>query len=153
MNQDDPSVSVKKKMVHALSATRLSVLKLNQSKYYHLGTIAEYLTGLCLDTALRQELNLGNIVCSVVSEEDVARQDGVVMSSVLAPGCTLSRCAVGEYSLVHRPVAIGPNTILSNVTVISSDSIPAGFLYHTVPIAISGISTKLSSLATLLSVY
>ena len=138
IDQDDPSVSVKKKMVSALSATRLSVLKLNQSKYYHLGTMAEYLTGLCLDNCLRQELNLGSIVCSVVSKYDVGRLDGVIMSSVLAPGCTMARCAVVEYSLVQRPVAVGPNTILSNVTVTSTDSIPAGFLYHTVPITTSG---------------
>jgi len=128
---------VKKQIYEKLGQTDLAILSLHQSKFYHLGTTQEYLHGLTNDKYLRLELNLENIVCSKIKMDDNKIQ-GIVLNSVINKATSIPQDSIVEYSIFDAKVFLGPKTILSNIHIDHDLDIPAGFLYHTIPVTIDG---------------
>ena len=105
LNKSDSArkdVQLKKKLNEKVGATDLTVLALNQSKFYHLGTTQEYLHGLTSDKCLRQELNLANIVSSHISQTD--NINGIVLNSVIENNLSLPHDSIIEYSIIKSKV-------------------------------------------------
>ena len=102
--EDRPDVSVKKKINEHVGDTRLNILSLHMSKFYHLGTTQEYLHGLTRDQYLRRELNLTNIVSSrVSSDSDVS---GIVLNCIIDKPISVPEDTVVEYSIITSKVKL-----------------------------------------------
>lgn len=132
--EEREGVCVKRAVCESVRETHLQVVTLHSSKFYHLGTIQEYLHGLTANKHLRMELNLKNIVCSEVADSSLIQ--GIVLNSILHEPVSLAQDSILEYSVIHCKTRLGPRTILSSVEVQDSISIPPGFLYHTVPVCV-----------------
>ena len=132
--QSDQVTKVNKAIVSSIGDTPLSILTLHQSKYYHLGTTNELIYYFCENDDLKTELNMDQVVNSLVTGDDEAIE-GIVLNAVVAGGSVLPKNSIVEYSIIEKRVILGAKTILSNVHISSPClSIPAGFLYHTIPI-------------------
>ena len=97
------NVLIKKQLHQKLGQTDLTILSLHQSKFYHLGTTQEYLYGLTNDKNLRMELNLENIVCSRIDEEN-SEIHGIVLNSVINKQATIPQDSIVEYSIFDTKV-------------------------------------------------
>ena len=136
-DKSDSRDQVVKKMLHEhVGDTRLNVLCLHLSKFYHLGTTQEYLQGLTCDPQLRVELNLTNIVSSRLSDggNDIT---GIVLNCVIDQPIRVPHDSVVEYSIVRSEVVVGNKTILSNVEITDNVTVPPCFLYHTIPVLVN----------------
>lgn len=134
--QGTAGLAARRALQEKLGDTRLAVLALHASKFYHLGTTQEYLHGLTGNKQLRLELNLENVVWSKVSHPSPVA--GVVLHSHLSQEVTLPQDSIIEYSIIEAKVHLGPKTILSSVHITEPLSLPPGFLFHTVPISVAG---------------
>jgi len=134
LSETGKGVAVKRAVHSAVGHTRMDILALYQSKYYHLGTIEEYLHGITSNKHLRIELNFQNVVCSKI--EDVSKIQGIVLQSILRKEVIVPQDSIVEYSIIDSKVVLGPKTILSSTHVSDELDIPSGFLYHTVPVTI-----------------
>ncbi|KAF9188794.1 hypothetical protein BGZ51_000318 [Haplosporangium sp. Z 767] len=54
------------------TGVNLDVMVLNASEFYHLGTMQEFLTGVCTDTAFMSELHIHNAVQGIAEVQDAA---------------------------------------------------------------------------------
>lgn len=106
------------KVQHILRDCELQVLVLPLSRFYHLGTMREYVDNICLSETFAKELHVSRFVHSrlVPAEPPVpdSRISGVVMHSLVHQQSTIPFSAVLEYCKFERPVQIGDNCILSN---------------------------------------
>ncbi|XP_037325695.2 fucose-1-phosphate guanylyltransferase [Pungitius pungitius] len=120
-------VGVRQKIFHLLKGTPLSVVLLNNSKFYHIGTTSEYLFHLARDGALRTELGLLPSAFSVDANESSGR---CVMHSVLDPACSVGAGSVVEYSRLGAGASVGAGSVVSGCWVRAGLSVPAGVLAH-----------------------
>ena len=131
-----PGVVERRSMQKSIGGTNLGVLAMHCSSFHHLGTTQEYLHGLTSDPHLRLQLDLGSVVCSkVVNSEEIK---GIVLQSALSQPVEVPSNSIVEYSVIEATVNLGPKTILSGVHVAEEVDLAAGFLYHTVPVIVSG---------------
>ena len=114
----------------------MGVLAMHCSSFHHLGTTQEYLQGLTSDPHLRLQLDLGNVVCSKVA--DAGKIKGIVLQSSLSQPVDVPSNSIVEYSIIETRLNLGPKTILSGVHVAEKVELADGFLYHTVPVIVSG---------------
>lgn len=129
--EESSLVETRKRIFHCLKGTPLNVLVLNISKFYHIGTTAEYLFHFTEDAVLRSELGLLMSAFSLPmtgNPEEVS--GGVVMQSVLHPGCSVGARSVVEYSRLEAGVCIGEGSIISSCWVSEGLSVPDGILVH-----------------------
>ena len=114
----------------------MGVLAMHCSSFHHLGTTQEYLQGLTSDPHLRLQLDLGNVVCSKVA--DAIKIKGIVLQSSLSQPVDVPSNSIVEYSIIEAKLNLGPKTILSGVHIAEEVELANGFLYHTVPVIVSG---------------
>ena len=133
-------IAARRAMYHSLGDTGLAVLALHSSRFHHLGTTAEYLEGLTRDPHLRKELSLEQVVSSRVAQGAGDQVAGILLHSALSSPATIPTDSIVEYSIIEAPIHLGPCTILSGVHVTKSMDLPAGFLYHTVPVVVDNTS-------------
>lgn len=95
----------------------LHVVVLPLSKFYHLGTMQEYIDNLCFSETFAEELQTSRFVHSKLIPLEVcvpANISGVVMRSLIHPASTVPRSAVVECCRFEVPVKLGDMCILSN---------------------------------------
>jgi len=181
LKQEKQSLSrdLKLEVGQAVGDTSLQVIKLNRSKFYHLGTSQEYLDGLTDNGDLGEELNLHpRVYCKLTNESSnssTTKQDissskatndnrkapecgtnevlnetkedlnetedaieGVILNSCINGLSVVHKNSVVEYSIINPKIIINSRTILSNVVVEEPTQIPAGFIFHTIPISTDG---------------
>ena len=131
-----PGVVERRSMQKSIGGTKLGVLAMHCSSFHHLGTTQEYLHGLTSDPHLRLQLDLGSVVCSKVANSEKIK--GIVLQSALSQPVEVPSNSIVEYSVIEAKVNLGPKTILSGVHITEEVDLAAGFLYHTVPIVVSG---------------
>jgi hypothetical protein len=78
----------------------MQVLALPNSKFYHIGTMLEYIDAFCLDRQLAKEMRF--------------RDDGAVLCSIVADSVVVPETAVVEFCRIESDIEISPRTILSN---------------------------------------
>jgi len=111
------------KVCEVMMGTKLAVLALSGSTFYHLGTSAECLEAMCKDEQLRKSLSL-----------DIGNSS-VIMASKEALSCLPKFCIV-EHSKISVDLNLSEETILSCVTIDERRDvqIPGKSLYHTIAI-------------------
>ncbi|XP_066286744.1 fucose-1-phosphate guanylyltransferase-like isoform X3 [Branchiostoma lanceolatum] len=118
----------KTKLFELLKGLPLHVVLLNNSRFYHLGTTAEYLDHLCCNTAFQSELGLSpKVLTAILDKENKASEaldklsklsqdcdEVCLMHSVVSSDATIGRRSVVEYSDVGPNVNVGASCIISN---------------------------------------
>ncbi|XP_073500001.1 fucose-1-phosphate guanylyltransferase [Phyllobates terribilis] len=103
---------VRRKIFHLLRGTEFTVIALNKSKFYHIGTLQEYVHHFTTDATLRAELGLQSRVFSIVPDQDVSEKACVIHSRLDAE-CRVSPGAVIEYSRLGPDVSVGASCLIS----------------------------------------
>ncbi|KAL1438163.1 hypothetical protein MTO96_048252 [Rhipicephalus appendiculatus] len=100
-----------------LQDCELHVVVLPLSKFYHLGTMQEYIDNLCFSETFANELQTSRFVHSKLIPFEVCEPtniSGVVMHSLIHPTSTVPRSAVVECCRFEVKVKLGDMCILSN---------------------------------------
>ncbi len=137
-------VQIREKIFHLLKGTPLHVLVMDESKFYHVGTMNEYIYHYCLDHTLANELGFkakgsGQNVNEPPAK--VARQEGgailgCVMHCMLPKGIIVPESSILEYCDLDGQVTVGANSILSNCVYHGSTRImvPENTFMHTIAV-------------------
>ncbi|KAJ3599776.1 hypothetical protein NHX12_033732 [Muraenolepis orangiensis] len=137
--REEGLVDVRQKIFRHLRGTPLNVILLNNSKFYHMGSTAEYLFHLTEDPAMRRELGLVSSAFSAHHAAPGASGSGAflcVMHSVLEPGCSVAPGTVLEYCRLEEGVAVGTGSILSSCWVDRDLSVPDGVFMHSLCVTV-----------------
>ena len=149
----DSLLETRLKVFNLLHDSQLQVLALDVSKFYHFGTLREYIHQMCEDHFLAAVLGFQRLMFSIVGadpDEPYAKRtkpnqddnpiEGCIMHSILTGGTRIRANSIVEYCKFTVPITVGKNCVLSNLEYtlnqIQSMEIPAGTFIHTVPINI-----------------
>ncbi|XP_062855682.1 fucose-1-phosphate guanylyltransferase [Trichomycterus rosablanca] len=133
--KENELVQVREKIFQHLRGTPLNVIVLNESKFYHVGTMEEYLYHFTLDPCLRGELGLLSTTFSLCPPDVCDEKNVCVMHSVVQPGCRISAGSVVEYSRLDPGVTVGQNSIISSCWVDSGLSVPPHTFFHSLSVS------------------
>lgn len=126
--------SFKKKVAALMNNIPLKIVSLPNSKFYHIGTMSEYLDALCGNAQLAAELSFGaRAVESVIDPGS----GGVVMCSIVQESVRVPASVVMEFCKIESKIVLGERTILSNCHIDSALEIPGNFMFHTVPVNVN----------------
>ncbi|XP_010863344.1 fucose-1-phosphate guanylyltransferase [Esox lucius] len=120
-------VKIRQKIFHHLRGTPLSVVALNHSKFYHIGTSTEYLFYLTEDPCLRAELGL---YPALGCNQNFSSKVSCELVSEVKDGCSLTPGSVVEYCRLEAGVQVGGRTILSGCWVGTGLKVPDGVFMH-----------------------
>ncbi|XP_047655710.1 serine/threonine-protein kinase TNNI3K isoform X2 [Tachysurus fulvidraco] len=125
MKKENDLVEVRKKIFQHLRGTQLNVIILNDSKFYHLGTMKEFLFHLTGDLFLREELGLQTITFSSCSLEVCENKNVCVIQSIVHPSVRVREGSVVEFSRLEDGVELGQSSIISSCWVDRGLSVPS----------------------------
>ncbi|XP_053329065.1 fucose-1-phosphate guanylyltransferase [Spea bombifrons] len=130
-------IEVRKKIYFLLRGTPFTVIALNKSKFYHVGTMEEYIYHLTDDPVLGAELGFQSSVFSIFPDRD---ENGrvCVIQSVLDTKTRVSPCSVIEYSRLGPDVSVGKYCIVSNLCINSRSNIPDKTFLSSISLMIDG---------------
>ncbi|XP_075545390.1 fucose-1-phosphate guanylyltransferase-like [Dermacentor variabilis] len=100
-----------------LQGCELHIVVLPLSRFYHLGTMQEYIENLCFSETFAEELQTSRFVHSKLIPFEVcvpSNISGVIMHSLINPRSTIPRSAVVEHCRLEVPIKMGDRCILSN---------------------------------------
>ncbi|XP_008851865.1 fucose-1-phosphate guanylyltransferase isoform X1 [Nannospalax galili] len=138
-SQESQLVHMRQSIFHLLKGTSLNVVVLNNSKFYHLGTIEEYLFHFTSDSTLKSELGLQSVAFSVLpAEPERSSKAPCIIHSILEAGCSVAPGSVVEYSRLGPEVCIGENCIVSGSPITAKAALPAGSFMCSVSLKIDG---------------
>ena len=106
LNNNKDASDIRRKFNDKVGSTKLTVLSLHQSKFYHLGTTAEYMHGLTADSSLREELNLSPVVASSIRRPGEAQVEGIVLMSDIEQAVIVPHDSIIEFSIIKSKVRI-----------------------------------------------
>ncbi|XP_069837545.1 fucose-1-phosphate guanylyltransferase isoform X2 [Dendropsophus ebraccatus] len=130
---------VRRKIYSLLRGTEFSVIVLNDSKFYHIGTLQEYLYHFTSDTSLRAELGLQSKVFSVVPDQDENfSRKACVIQSLLDAKCKVSPRTVIEYSKLGPDVSVGESCVISGSCISIRCAIPDKSFVSSLSLMIDG---------------
>ena len=147
-----PPDSARRRTFDALVGTPLTVLAVPRSRFFHLGTVPEYLHHLCSGggggDCDGDSINIGN----ANSEDDLSailnlsrrchsvgpQQPGVILSSILSSEAHILSDSMAEFCRLEGPVDVGSGTLLSHCHVIGPVHIPPHVLLHTAAVTWQG---------------
>jgi len=134
-----PSGSIKRKIADSFHSSPLSVLVLEKSKFYHLGTMSEYLENLCPSSELFSTLGMKSVVRCRTRNKLICH--GVITNSVMESVLEVGEGSTVDTCLFHTPLVIEPNTIVSNCVINDPEItvIPSGWLFHSSAIRQNGV--------------
>ncbi|XP_022084453.1 fucose-1-phosphate guanylyltransferase-like isoform X2 [Acanthaster planci] len=146
----DSLMSMRQKVFDVLKGTPLSVAVMQHSRFYHLGTINEYLDHMCNLTPLAKELGLGTHMYKPDGPDDGTCTSGTsriqasgkctasacVMNSICPKGFQVEERSLVEYCDFQMPVSIHSNSIVSSCCVGSTPdqklvTVPKDTFLHT----------------------
>uniref|UniRef100_A0A671Q5T1 Fucose-1-phosphate guanylyltransferase n=1 Tax=Sinocyclocheilus anshuiensis TaxID=1608454 RepID=A0A671Q5T1_9TELE len=131
-------VEIRRKIFHRLKGTALSVILLNNSKFYHVGTTEEYLFHFTADPCLRAELGLLSAAFSVCDLEPSEKTRVCVLHSILHPSVTVSQGSVVEYSRLDARVKVGSRSIISGCWIGTDLTVPSDTFIHSLSVNLDG---------------
>ncbi|XP_053360784.1 fucose-1-phosphate guanylyltransferase [Clarias gariepinus] len=131
-------MEVRKKIFHHLRGKQLNVIILNKSKFYHLGTMDEYLFHLTLDQHLREELGLQTITFSSCPLQACENKDVCVIQSIVQPSARVCEGSMVEFSRLEEDVKLGRSSIISSCWVDRGLSIPSNTFMHSFAVCLDG---------------
>ncbi|XP_018432392.1 PREDICTED: fucose-1-phosphate guanylyltransferase isoform X2 [Nanorana parkeri] len=130
---------VRKKIYFLLRATGFTVVVLNNSKFYHIGTLQEYLHHFTSDARLRAELGLQADVFSIIPDQDKNKNiKACVIQSILDAQCRVSPHTVIEYSRLGPGVSVGECCIISGSCISIRSTIPDKSFVSSLSLVIDG---------------
>lgn len=138
MKEEKDLVEVRKKIFQHLRGTQLNVIILNKSKFYHLGTMEEYLFHLTVDLCLREELSLQTITFSSCPLDVCENKNMCVIQSIVHPSARLCEGTVVEFSRLEDGVELGKSSIISSCWVNRDLSVPSNTFMHTFTVCWDG---------------
>lgn len=127
---DDGLASLRLKLFHHLKNTPLNVILCNVSKFYHIGTIPEYLFHYCTDKFFREETSALHAAC-VTGGGEAKAAGYTAIHSVLSDGVEVGKETVIEYSTIAAGVSIGTRCLVSNTVLDSCAVVPSDTFLHT----------------------
>uniref|UniRef100_A0A8C4R4G6 Fucose-1-phosphate guanylyltransferase n=1 Tax=Eptatretus burgeri TaxID=7764 RepID=A0A8C4R4G6_EPTBU len=128
----DRLIQVKKHILCCLKGTPLHVLPLDRSKFYHLGTLHEYLYHFTRDDNFRNELGIVSNSFSSSKPDTVAQSSCVIHSLVNG---SVKTGSVVEYSILGQEVVVGENCVISGISLNERAIIPNNTFLHTVSVS------------------
>lgn len=131
-------VEVRKKIFQHLRGTQLNVTILNESKFYHLGTLEEYLFHLTEDRCLREELGFQSITFSSCPLHVYQNKNVCVIQSIIHPNVQVCEGSVVEFSRLEDKVVLCQSSILSNCWVDRGLSVPSNTFMHSFAVSLDG---------------
>ncbi|KAM6264480.1 fucose-1-phosphate guanylyltransferase isoform 2-T2 [Spheniscus humboldti] len=136
--EESQLVEVRQKLYSLLKGTTLNVIVLNNSKFYHIGTMQEYLFHFTSDSKLKFELNLLSVAFSIFSDKaETLDQSASIIQSILEPGCFIGPGSVIEYSRIGPEVSVGKNSIISGSYINLKVDIPSNCFLSSLSIKIN----------------
>ncbi|XP_063795155.1 fucose-1-phosphate guanylyltransferase [Pseudophryne corroboree] len=130
---------VRKDIYFLLRGTDFTVIVLNNSKFYHIGTLQEYLYHFTSDIHLQAELGLQSKVFSIVPHQDEnLNKNTCVIQSILDAKCKVSPHTVIEYSKVGPDVSVGEYCIISGSCISIRSVIPDKSFVSSLSLMIDG---------------
>ncbi|MCI4380442.1 hypothetical protein PGIGA_G00240150 [Pangasianodon gigas] len=138
MKKEKDLVEVRKKIFQHLGGTQLNVIILNESKFYHLGTMEEYLFHLTVDLCLREELGLQTITFSSCPLDVCENKNTCVIQSIVHPSVRVCESSVVEFSRLEEGVEVGQSSIISSCWVDRGLSIPSSTFMHSFAVCTDG---------------
>ncbi|XP_072275578.1 fucose-1-phosphate guanylyltransferase [Pyxicephalus adspersus] len=129
---------VRRKIYFLLRETEFTVIVLNNSKFYHIGTLQEYLHHFTSDAKLQAELGLQANVFSIIPDQDKNLNKVCVIQSILDARCHVSPRTVIEYSRLGPGVSIGECCIISGSCINISSAIPNKSFVSSLSLLIDG---------------
>lgn len=133
-------IETRKKVYDLLKGSELNVLALKESKFYHIGTLGEYIESFCESRALQSELGLSRFCYTAYVDRPATESvgvDGCCMHSLINAQCSLApRCVVEFCRFDAGGVAVQENCIVSNCVYGGSSAItiPQNTFMQTVPV-------------------
>lgn len=129
-------VNVRRKMYSLLKDYPLDVIALKQSKFYHIGTLREYVENFCENDSLASELGLSKFCFSACVEPDTPITQGCVIHSLISAECNFAQRTVVEYCDFTGAVTIKEDCVISNCVYAGTRpiTIPANTFLQTVPV-------------------
>lgn len=146
MRMSDGLLATRQQVFNLLKNSPLSVIALKQSKFYHIGTLAEYIDNFCSNTDLRMEMGLSKFCYSAYDSPSSGfnRQSsmgGCIIHSLINDNCRSSSLSVVEYCkfTAKAGVVVEQNCVISNCEYFADDSgsavvIPENTFMQTVPV-------------------
>lgn len=138
---DDTLSATRLKLYNFLKKVPLNVILCNVSKFYHIGTIPEYIFHYCADRDFRAEMNClpeafvgyrtQSDDASDHSERAAALDNCCAIHSFLSPDVFIGSKSIVEYSDLGPSVVVGPGCVVSNVTIEDPADIPQRTFLHT----------------------
>lgn len=122
--------SINMKMATHFQNSPLSILILEKSKFFHLGTMPEYLENLCQSSELYRVLGMKPVVHCRTGASLTCR--GIITDSVIQSAVEISQGSTVDNCIFHTPLVVEPCVILSNCVINDPDIkiIPSGWLFH-----------------------
>eukprot|EP00038_Savillea_parva_P008549 m.177650 g.177650 ORF g.177650 m.177650 type:complete len:573 (+) comp14391_c0_seq1:249-1967(+) len=127
---DDALADIRLKLYHHLKATPLNVILCNVSKFYHIGTLPEFLFHYCTDGFFRGETSALHAAC-VSGGGEVHAQGYTLIHSVVSGDAAVGKETVVEYSTIEAGARIGSRCLVSNTHIASSLTVPDAMFLHT----------------------
>jgi len=128
ISESDALATTRLKLYEHLKGTQLNVVLCNWSKFYHIGTLSEYLHHYCSDAYFATELGCSN---NTFSTGLVPNHDNTLIHSSVHPTTTLGSQTVVEYSVVKAGVQVGSKCLISSAVVPEGTTIPDQIFLHT----------------------
>jgi len=139
---NDHLVPTRLKLYHHLKGSQFNVVVMNASRFFHLGTISEYLHNFCADEDLIKYTGFQQQTFCDVNSNNFVNQ-GCTIHSVFKADATIGISAVVEYCRFDGPVIIGDNCVISHCSSTSASLpviIPSNLFFHTVPVKLFNTS-------------
>ncbi|KAK2841520.1 hypothetical protein Q7C36_013099 [Tachysurus vachellii] len=138
VKKENDLVEVRKKIFQHLRGTQLNVIILNESKFYHLGTMEEFLFHLTGDLFLREELGLQTITFSSCSLGVCENKNVCVIQSIVHPSVQVREGSVVEFSRLEDGVELGQSSIISSCWVGRGLSVPSNTFMNSFAVCSDG---------------
>ena len=136
----DPTLeSSRKKLFSYLHGTPINVITLDASKFYHIGTMQEYLENLNIDSELSNYVGWKTNTFCKVFENQRLNDKSCSISCHFGSSIEMGSACVIEYCQFLCSVKIGSNSIISNCFCGDKESdfilnIPSNVFLHTIPV-------------------
>jgi fucose-1-phosphate guanylyltransferase len=137
-NVEPKLVEMREKIFHLLKGTQLNIVAMNCSKFYHLGTMKEYIFNFCEDEIIQGEMGFTqNVFCKFIDDKATQKLSppaGCVIHSVLPASSEIAQTAIVEFCTFPSNVSIGSNCVISSCSAAHNTevNIPSDVFMHTV---------------------
>ena len=155
ISETDDLAVTRLKLYNHLKGTRLNVVLCNWSKFYHIGTLAEFLHHYCSDPVFYRELGCTNRTFTTEATP-VDAVETCLIHSTIGAGVTIGKQSVLEYAVVGDGCTIGSRCMVSSIVLPPASTVPAELFLHTTSTKdgyVASLALLFGSKPVLLEVY